>query len=90
MFDQLKMLKQAHALQKKLSAEEIETEHLGIRVIMNGKQEIKELLIEDESLLDTKEILEQRLREALNKATHNAQMAMAQKMKADMGGMFGL
>lgn len=90
MFDQLKMLKQAHELQKKLAAESIPTEIKGIKITMNGKQEVIELTIEDESLLQDKKTLEFAIKEAVNSATHNAQMAMAQKMRGEMGGMFGL
>jgi DNA-binding protein YbaB len=90
MFDQLKMLKQAHDLQKKLANEFIDTDYKDIKIVMNGKQEIIELSINDETLLNNKNQLELTLKEAFNKATSNAQMTMAQKMRADMGGMFGL
>jgi len=90
MFDQLKMLKQAHDLQKKMEAELIDSEYKGIKITMNGKQVITALSITDESLLNDKTKFEQVLKEAINNATHNAQMTMAQKMRADMGGMFGL
>jgi nucleoid-associated protein EbfC len=90
MFDQLKMLKQAHDLQKKMEAESISSEYRGVNITMNGKQEIKELTINDEQLLTDKDNLEKVLKDAVNNATRNAQMAMAQKMRGEMGGMFGL
>lgn len=90
MFDQLKMLKQAHDLQKKLEAESISTEFGGIKIIMNGKQVITEFTLVNDELLNDKNKLEKTLKEAINNATNNSQMAMAQKMRADMGGMFGL
>jgi len=90
MFDQLKMLKQAHDLQKKLEAESTTSSFKGIRITMNGKQTVTELEIEDETILSDKNKLESTLKDAINNATHNSQMAMAQKMRGEMGGMFGL
>jgi len=90
MFDQLKMLKQAHDLQKKLESEFTTSEFKGIKITMNGKQVVTELTIDNDELLQDKDKLAETLKSAFNNATNNSQMAMAQKMRGEMGGMFGL
>ncbi|KKR05952.1 MAG: hypothetical protein UT32_C0019G0014 [Parcubacteria group bacterium GW2011_GWC2_39_14] len=90
MFDQLKMLKQAHDLQKKLEGESTSTEFKGIKITMNGKQVVTALTLDNDELLQDKYKLESALKDAFNNATHNSQVTMAEKMRGDMGSMFGL
>lgn len=90
MFDQLKMMKQARDMQKKMEAEVMTDTFKGVEITINGKQEVLNIAINDESLLDNKDNLEKVIKEALNNAVRKSQMEMAKKMREDMGGMFGM
>jgi DNA-binding protein YbaB len=81
MFGNLKNLhdlqSKAREIQKQLDDEIIETEKNGIKIIMNGKQEV--LSVEINSELE-KEDQEKYLREAFNDAVKKVQGLMAKKM----------
>ncbi|MBN1168506.1 YbaB/EbfC family nucleoid-associated protein [Candidatus Woesebacteria bacterium] len=85
-FGQLKQLnqmrQQAKELQKELEKEEEVYERGGIRVKVNGAQEIKYIEVDGESQED--------LVDALNKAMKNVQKKAAKKMMEMGGGLGGL
>lgn len=70
-------------MKKALSDEEVVVEEKGIRVVMDGSQKIKEVLINGEE--------NQNLVKVLNKATKKSQKMAAKKMQ-EIGGLdsFGL
>jgi DNA-binding protein YbaB len=85
-FQQLKDLKkmrdQAMEMQKALAQEKIEVEEQGIRVVMTGDQQVKEIEIEGEN--------QHRLTDVLNKAIKKSQEVAARKLQEMGGGLGGL
>jgi len=94
MFNKLKQFKdlrsQAKTMQNALKEEKVEIEKNGIKIVMDGNQEILSLEI-DSSLMspERKHDLEARLREAGNSAIEKTKRVMADKMQK-MGGFEGL
>lgn len=90
MFNKLKDLstlkKQANEMQKQLAEEIIEVENKGVKVVMNGNQEVLSVTINIEL---GKEDQEKYLKETFNDAVKKVQRVMAQKMMAS-GGFPGL
>jgi len=78
--------KQAGEMQKQLAEEIIEAENKGIKIKMNGNQEVLSVEINSEL---SKEDQEKYLRETFNDAIKKVQRVMAQKMMAG-GGFPGL
>ncbi|MBI4122638.1 MAG: YbaB/EbfC family nucleoid-associated protein [Parcubacteria group bacterium] len=97
MFNKLKQFKdlrsKAKTLQNALKEEKVELEKGGIRIVMDGNQDVVSYSITDSSLLAParKRDVEERLKEATNAAIEKTKRVMAQKMQA-MGGFenFGL
>lgn len=89
MLDKLKMLNQAREMQKKMKAITIDIESNGLKLQINGKQEINSVEIIDESLLENKSRLENSIMNAVNDANSKAQREMAMQMQGEMGGLFG-
>lgn len=87
MFDKMKQLydlkKQADQMKRELEAEVLEVEHGDVRVRVNGAQKILDLDFEDGTDKN-------KIRDAINKATEEAQKVAAKKMQGMMGGMGGL
>lgn len=87
MFDKMKQMyelkKQADQMKKELEAEVIEVEHGDVKVKINGAQKILDLKFPDDIDRD-------KLRDAINKASDEAQKIAAKKMQGMMGGMGGL
>lgn len=94
MFNKLKQFKdlrnQAKTMQNALKEEKVEVEKGGIKIVMDGNQEIISYEI-DSSLMspERKRDLEARLREAGNAAIEKTKRVMADKMKS-MGGLDAL
>jgi DNA-binding protein YbaB len=88
MFDKLKMMNQARELQKKMKDIVIDVESNGLKIQINGKQEINSVEIVDVTLLERKESLENSIMNAVNDANSKAQREMAMKMQGEMGGLF--
>jgi len=94
MFNKLKQFRdlrsQAKTLQNALKEEKVEIEKSGIKIVMDGNQEILSLEI-DPGLLspERKRDLENRLREAGNTAIEKTKRVMAEKMQK-MGGFESL
>ncbi|HSX57786.1 MAG TPA: YbaB/EbfC family nucleoid-associated protein [Candidatus Saccharimonadales bacterium] len=87
MFDKMKQMyelkKQADQMKKELESEVLEVDHGGIKVKINGAQKILNLDFEDGVDHD-------KLKDAINKASDEAQKVAAKKMQGMMGGMSGL
>ena len=90
MGDMYKLQKEAKKIQKELANIHIFSESNGVKVTVNGKQEVISVEFEDESILQDPKKLDKALVEALNKALTKSQQVAAEKMKSVMGGMQGL
>lgn len=75
-FDQLKDIKKLKDLDNQLAKETFELEKNGVKVVINGKSEIINIVLNSE--LD-KENQEKILKEIINEISNKAKMAMAQK-----------
>ena len=91
-----KLLKQAQDVQKQIEQVQnqlsdmiIESEAGGgmIKVKVNGKQEVLELSIDQTTLEEDKEVIEDLIVSALNKALSKAQADSQEKMNSVTGGM---
>ena len=91
-----KLLKQAQDVQKRIEQVQnqlsdmiIESEAGGgmIKVKVNGKQEVLELSIDQATLKEDKEVIEDLIVSALNKALSKAQSDSQKKMNSVTGGM---
>lgn len=87
MFDKMKQMyelkKQADQMKRELEAEIIEVEHGDVKVKINGAQKILNLEFPDDIDRD-------KLRDAINKASDEAQKIASKKMQGMMGGLGGL
>lgn len=83
MFDQFKQLKKLKELQDSLSDEQVEVEKNGVRIVMDGKLEVRELRINPELCKEEQEAV---LKECINEAMGKMRNILAQKMM----GMPGL
>ena len=90
MGDMYKLQKEAKKIQKELANIHIFSESNGVKVTVNGKQEVISVEFEDESILKDPSKLNKALTEAFNKALTKSQQVAAEKMKSVMGGMQGL
>jgi len=77
MFDKLKKLKEIKELKEKLAKEKIEIEEKGIKVVLNGKMEIEEIVLNQEL---SKEEQEKILKNCLNKGVKEIQLKIAQSI----------
>ncbi len=77
MFDKLKKLKEIKELKEKLTKEKIEIEEKGIKVVLNGKMEIEEIVLNQEL---PKEEQEKILKNCLNKGVKEIQLKIAQSI----------
>jgi len=92
MFDKIKQLKelrdQAKQIKEMLSKESVVGEAGGgnVKVVMDGNQEVLSVDIDPSLLIiESKEKLEQYVREAINDAIKKVQRVMAQKMQSMPG-----
>ena len=85
------MQKQIEEVQSQLSDMIIESESGGglVSVKVNGKQEVLELTIDPEAMDEDKEMLDDLIISALNKALSKAQTDSQEKMNSVAGGMLG-
>lgn len=77
-----KLRDRAMKMKKALSKEEVEIEEKGVKVVMDGTQKLKEVLINGEK--------NQNLVDAINKAIKKSQKMAAKKMQEMGGGLEGL
>ena len=91
-----KMLKQAQEMQKQMESVQselsdiiVDSESGGgmVKVKINGQLEILELRIDDESLKEDKEVIEDLIISAVNKGVSKAQAVAKEKMNSVTGGM---
>jgi len=80
-----KMQEDLQKTQERLAQEEVTGEAGGgmVKVVMNGKHEVRRVIIEDSLMGDDKEMLEDLLAAAVNDAVHR----VAEKMKESMSGL---
>jgi DNA-binding protein YbaB len=84
--DLYKLQKEAKRIKKELKKTHIEAEHEGVTVIINGEQEVQEVLISEEAMQD-KAKLQKNLESCFNKAIKKSQQVGADLMKDIMGDM---
>ena len=96
MFNKLKQFKdlrsQAKTLQSALSEESVEVEKHGVKIIMNGNQEITSVNVSPDLMNpNKKQDIENAIKDANNSAIEKTKRVMAQKIQS-MGGLdqFGL
>ncbi|MDP3995600.1 MAG: YbaB/EbfC family nucleoid-associated protein [Patescibacteria group bacterium] len=96
MFNKLKQFKdlrnQAKTLQSALAEETVEAEKGGVKIIMNGNQEITSVTVSPELLSpNKKQEIESAIKDANSAAIDKAKRVMAKKMQS-MGGLdqFGM
>ena len=91
-----KLLKQAQSVQQEIEKVQnqlsdmiIEGESGGgmVKVKVNGKQEVLELNIDETTMEEDKEVIEDVIVSALNKALSKAQLDSQEKMNSVAGGM---
>jgi DNA-binding protein YbaB len=84
MKDLYKLQKEAKKMEKELKKIQIEAEVDGVTVVMDGKQEVVSVTI-DESV--PRERIGDLVKEATNKASKKAQVVAAERMQGVMGQM---
>ncbi|MCD6284019.1 YbaB/EbfC family nucleoid-associated protein [bacterium] len=77
MFDKLKQIKQLKELQNKLSKEEIIAEKDGVKIIINGKMEVKKVQLNPSLSFEKQEEL---IRDCFNNAVKELQMSITKEM----------
>ena len=82
MFDKFKQLKQLRDLQNSLSQEKAEVEKKGIKVVVNGKMEFEQVVLNPEL---SEEEQEKILIDCINEAMSKIKMMAAQKMSQMQG-----
>lgn len=89
MFSQLKQIKdlkeQAKKLQDELGKEIVDTEKDGIKITMNGSQEVLKVEVTNPSVLESKEKVEAAIKNCTNESIKKAQNVMAKKMQSMPG-----
>lgn len=80
-----KMQEELQKAQQRLAQEEVSGESGGglVKVVMNGKHEVRRVEIDASLLSDDKEMLEDLVAAAVNDATHR----VAEKMQENMAGL---
>lgn len=91
MFDQAKDLyklqAQAKKIKEKLANIHIESVESGVKITINGEQEVISFVIQSDVYTDDNTQLEKDLLIAMNKAIKKSQAIAAEEMKEIMGGM---
>ena len=89
MFSQLKQIKdlkeQAKKLQDELGKEIVDTEKSGVKIKMNGSQEVLAVEITNPDILSNKEKTEQAVKDCVNESIKKVQNVMAKKMQSMPG-----
>lgn len=78
--DLYKLQKQARQIKKQLKNTHIEAEDEGVKVTLNGEQEVVSIKISDEAMRDKKK-LENSIEKSFNKAVKKSQQIGAELMK---------
>ncbi|MFH1612103.1 MAG: YbaB/EbfC family nucleoid-associated protein [bacterium] len=77
MLDKLKQLSQLKSLQSEIAKERFEVEQEGVKVVVNGKLMVEDIILNSELSTDRQASV---LKNCLNDAFSKAQSAAAQKM----------
>lgn len=85
MFEQIKQIKKLQEIQNALKNEKIENEKNGVKVFMNGKLEVEDVVLNPALSIDDQE---KAVKDCFNETMKKVQMVVAKKMQA-MGG-FGM
>ena len=81
-FQQMReMQKQAQEMKKQMEAEIIEYEKDGIKIVINGAQEVQSINFDDDFDFSDKEKAGEKIKSVLNKATKESQKVVAKKMR---------
>lgn len=89
MGDMYKLQKEAKNIKKELAQTHVFAESNGIKVTVNGEQEVLSVEILDESILGDAKALSKNMADATNRALKKAQSIAAERMKSVMGMMGG-
>ena len=84
--DLYQLQKQAKQIKEKLQNTHVEAEIEGVKVVVDGQQEIIRIEINDDAMTDRKK-LQEKIVKALNKAIKRSQQIGAEEMKGVMGDM---
>ncbi len=85
MFEKLKQLSEMRKIQEQLSKERVEVEKEGIRVVLNGRMEVEEVVLNAEMPREREEKI---LKDCLNEASKKIQLLLAKKISQSPG--FGI
>jgi len=85
MFEQIKQIKKLQEIQNALKSEKIENEKNGVKVFMNGKLEVEDVILNPALSIDDQE---KAVKDCFNETMKKVQMVVAKKMQS-MGG-FGM
>ncbi len=77
MFEQLKQIKQIKKLQSALEEERVEIEKQGVKIVINGKLEVEEVVLNPQLKKEDQEAI---LKECFNEGIKKIQIKVAQKM----------
>ena len=81
MKDQMGEMNEMRQIQKKMAKQRIEVEKSGVKIVMDGTQQIKQVDISDELLsTDKKKDLEQAIIDAMEEGKNKVQQAMMNEM----------
>ena len=87
--DMYKLQKEAKKIKKELGKIHVFADVHGVKVTVNGEQEVVSVEIDDSVATDPRKI-EKAVLEATNRAMKKAQQIAAEKMKSVMGGFPGM
>ena len=90
MGDMYKLQKEAKRIKKELAKTHVFAEDNGVKVTVNGEQQLVGIEFTDEAILQNPKKLEKTLLEVTNRAMKKAQAFAAEKMKSVMGGFPGM
>jgi len=90
MGDMYKLQKEAKKMKKELASLHVFSEANGVKITVNGEQQIVGVEIIDNSILQDPRKLEKTIENVANKAMKKAQQIAAEKMKSLMGGFGGM
>lgn len=82
MLDKFKQLRELKKLQDEISKEKVEVEKKGVKVVLNGKIEVEEIILNPELSQNEQEKI---LRDCINEAVQRIQFRLASKMQG-IGG----
>ena len=82
MFDKIKQAKQLLELQNQLKKERVESEKGGVKVVINGKLEVEEIILNPSLEIKKQEEL---IKDCFNDVVKKMQMKLAQKMAGMQG-----